>query len=586
MNKIINKITSLSNFYKILYELTLKIKTVNISYLIFFLIILIFSALFEVSLLGLLFVLIKAFMDPNYYQGNFLFKFFLNIFEIRSNSQLVIYLSFFFILASFTAGFFRVGFFYLLYRYVYFFGKNVTSMCYQKVIYEDYSNLYQKNTNDTLSIFNKMPIVNNSFFTTLLMIYNLVTFIFIFAILAYINFQITVISSLFFIFLYLSVILLFKKKIFNNATIISNEQATNIKIVRETFNGFRDILINNYQKFYNNLFLKSYSSLSRGGEENRFFYTAPKPIIETFLLVGIGVVISLNSNNYSSLENLLPNIAVLAVASQRILPILNQLYAGHMSNVDATPHIMFIFNFLKKPLKIKNKKNLKKIQFKDKISLKNVSFSYNSSSKLVLKNINLIISAGSRIGIIGKSGSGKSTLADLILGLLNPNSGEISVDRKPIINLKESWFSCVASVPQNIFITEQTISENIAFGVNKSKINMEEVKKSSSKAELSDFIENRENRYNNIIGEKGLKISAGQRQRLAIARALYKKSKLIIFDEATSSLDSESEKNVLNTIFSLSRKRHTLIIITHKLSNLKRCDHIYKIQNSKIIKFK
>lgn len=585
MNKIINKVSYISSFYKILYDLTLKVKTTKLSYLIF-LFILIFSALFEISILGLLFVLIKAFMDPNYYQGNFLFKFFLNIFDIRSNSQLVIYLSIFFILATFTAGFFRVAFFYLLSKYVYFFGKNITSLCYQKVIYDDYSSLYQKNTNDTLSIFNKMPIINNSFFNSLLMIYNLVNFIFIFSILAYINFQITVISSLFFISLYLCVIFFFKKKIFNNATIISNEQATNIKIVRETFNGFRDILINNYQKFYNNLFLKSYSSLSRGNEENRFFYTAPKPIIETFLLVGIGVVISLHSNNYSALENLLPNIAVLAVASQRILPILNQLYAGHMANVDATPHIMFIFNFLKKPLKIKNKKNLKKIQFKDKISLKNVSFSYNSSSKLVLKNINLIISAGSRVGIIGKSGSGKSTLADLILGLLNPNSGEISVDRKPIINEKENWFSCVASVPQNIFITEQTISENIAFGVNKSKINMEEVKKSSNKAELSNFVESRENRYNNIIGEKGLKISAGQRQRLAIARALYKKSKLIVFDEATSSLDSESEKNVLNTMFSLSRKRHTLIIITHKLSNLKRCDHIYKIQNSKIIKFK
>ena len=585
MNKIINKVSYISSFYKILYDLTLKVKTTKLSYLIF-LFILIFSALFEISILGLLFVLIKAFMDPNYYQGNFLFKFFLNIFDIRSNSQLVIYLSIFFILATFTAGFFRVAFFYLLSKYVYFFGKNITSLCYQKVIYDDYSSLYQKNTNDTLSIFNKMPIINNSFFNSLLMIYNLVNFIFIFSILAYINFQITVISSLFFISLYLCVIFFFKKKIFNNATIISNEQATNIKIVRETFNGFRDILINNYQKFYNNLFLKSYSSLSRGNEENRFFYTAPKPIIETFLLVGIGVVISLHSNNYSALENLLPNIAVLAVASQRILPILNQLYAGHMANVDATPQIMFIFNFLKKPIKIKKKKNLKKIKFKSKISLKNVSFSYNSSNKLVLKNINLIISAGSRVGIIGKSGSGKSTLADLILGLLNPNSGEISVDRKPIINEKENWFSCVASVPQNIFITEQTISENIAFGVNKNKINMEEVKKSSNKAELSDFIENRENRYNNIIGEKGLKISAGQRQRLAIARALYKKSKLIIFDEATSSLDSESEKNVLNTIFSLSRRRHTLIIITHKLSNLKRCDHIYKIQNSKIIKFK
>lgn len=315
MNKIINKFNSLSNYYKILYELTLKIETIKLSYSIFFLFILIFSALFEISLLGFLFVLIKAFMDPNYYQGNFLFKFFLNIFDIKSNSQLILYLSLFFILACFTAGFFRIAFYYLLSRYVYFFGKNITSMCYQKVIYDDYSSLYLKNTNDTLSIFQKMPIVNNSFFNTLLMIYNFITFIFIFSILAYINFLITIYSSLFFIFLYLIVILLFKRKIFYNATIISNEQATNVKIVRETYNGFRDILINNYQKFYNNLFLKSYSSLARGNEENRFFYSAPRPIIETFLLVSIGVIISLNSDNYSSLENLIPIIAVLAVAS-------------------------------------------------------------------------------------------------------------------------------------------------------------------------------------------------------------------------------------------------------------------------------
>ena len=160
------------------------------------------------------------------------------------------------------------------------------------------------------------------------------------------------------------------------------------------------------------------------------------------------------------------------------------------------------------------------------------------------------------------------------------------VDGTIISKKKHSWFLNVASVPQTIFITNQTIAENIAFGKEKNKIKLAKVKEAAEKAQIKEFIEEKEDKYFSLIGEKGFTMSTGQRQRLAIARALYKKSKLIIFDEATSSLDSESEKNVLNTIFSLSRKHHTSIIITHKLSNLKKCDHIYKIQNSKIIKFK
>ena len=213
------------------------------------------------------------------------------------------------------------------------------------------------------------------------MIYNLIVFIFIFSILAYINFEITIISTLLFVLIYLLVILLFKKRIFNNGTTISNEQSNNIKITRETFNGFRDILINNYQNFYNNLFVKSYSKLTKGNEENRFLYSAPRPIIETFLLASVGVLMGINSGNYDSLEKLLPNIAILAIASQRILPILNQLYAGHMSNIDALPHITFIKNYIDKPLLMVSKKKITPMKFKNKISLKNVSFNYSKEKK-------------------------------------------------------------------------------------------------------------------------------------------------------------------------------------------------------------
>ena len=587
MNKIINKFSNLSNYYNLLYKLTASIADIKPLYIALFIFVMLFSAFFEISLLGFLFILIKAFMDPSYYQGNFFFKFLLGFFNINTNQELVLHLSIIFIIVCFVAGVFRLLFSFLVSKYVYFFSKNISSMCYQRIIYQDYKNIFSNNTNESLSIFQKMPIVNNSFYNTLLMLNNLFIFIFIFTILAYINFKITLIATLFFVFTYFVIVLLFKKRIFNNGTTISNEQSTNIKVTRETFNGFRDILINNYQNFYNNLFLKSYTKLTKGTEENRFLNSAPRPILEAFLLASVGVLIAINSDNYSSLEKLLPNIAILAIASQRILPILNQLYVGHMSNIDALPHTNFILNYINKPFFMVSKKKITPMKFKNKISLKNVSFNYSNVKKnIVLKDINIEISSGSRIGIIGKSGSGKSTLADLILGLLNPHSGNILVDGKNIKNNKQSWFSNVASVPQNIFITDQTIAENIAFGKEKNKINLTEVKNACKKAQLDAFIEAKENKYNNLIGEKGLKVSTGQRQRLAIARALYKKSKLIIFDEATSSLDSDSEKSILNTIFNLNRKRYTLILISHKLSNLTKCDKIYKIQNSKIIKFK
>ena len=586
MNKILNKISTAINYYKLLINLASFIKLSKI-HITLFLSTMFFSAFFEITLLGFLFILLKAFMDPSYYQGNFLFKSFLEIFNIKSNSELILYLSSFFILTSLFAGILRLYYLKLVAKYVYFFGKKLTGMCYQIIIYQDYKSLFNNNVNETLSIFQKMPIVVNSFFNTLIMFYNIITFVLIFGILSYINFKITLIASTFFLLIYLIIILTFKRRIFNNATIISNEQSTNIKIVRETFNGFRDILINNYQNFYNNIFLKSYSKLIAGSEDNRFFYSAPKPLIDSFLLASIGIIIGLNSGSYSSLEKLLPTIAVMAIASQRILPILNQIYSGHMSNEDASPHTKFIRNFLRKPMIKQNRKKIKPLKFQNKISIKDVSFSYFSNKQsMVLKNINLDISKGSRIGIIGKSGSGKSTFADLILGLLNPTNGNIYVDGKKIINQKQNWFANVASVPQNIFITDQSIAENIAFGKLRNQIKINIIKDVAKKAQIADFIEERKGKYNNVIGEKGIKISAGQRQRLAIARALYKKSKLIIFDEATSSVDEESEKNILNIIFNLSRKNYTSILISHKLSNLKRCDKIFKIENSKLIKVK
>jgi ATP-binding cassette subfamily B protein len=194
-----------------------------------------------------------------------------------------------------------------------------------------------------------------------------------------------------------------------------------------------------------------------------------------------------------------------------------------------------------------------------------------------------VIKKGEKIGIIGKTGSGKSTMLDLLMGLLEPLSGEILVDNKNINNflnpeLMASWRLTISHVPQNVFLINATIAENIAFGIPKSEIDMDKVRKVSKQAFLSNFIESTEDGYYSITGERGVKLSGGQRQRIGIARALYKDVNILVFDEATSALDNETELAIINSIENID-KEITLLFIAHRYSSLKNCDRILEIKN-------
>lgn len=569
------------SFYRKLLKLFFYIKNFKKIYILILLLLLVSSAFFEISILGFLYILIKAFMNQDYYSGQFIFQFLIKLFNLTSNKQLILLLSFCFIIVCFLSGFSRLFFSYFSSKFVNHFGKNVANLCYEKLIYQEYKFYFSNNTSNILSIFSaKLSFINNSISNTLLMLYSVITFFLIFFILAYVNFYVTFFSTLFFVILYISITFFFKNKIMQNGSIVANEQTTIVRNIRNTFNGFRDILINNNQNFYKNNFVNSNNKLLVALDENRFIYAAPRPIIETFLLISIGFVIIFSADNSSSLVKLLPLLSILAIAAQRILPILNQIYTAHTNNLDNIHILNDVLSFLNKDIVLPENKKTKPLNFKNSITIKNVSFKYNSKNNFILRNINLKILAGSRVGIIGNSGSGKSTFIDLVLGLINPTDGEILVDGKPIINKKQSWFRKVSSVPQNIFITEQSFAENIAFGIEKNRIDLKKVRLVSKYAQISNFIEEKPNGYNHLIGEKGLKISVGQRQRIAIARALYKKSSLIIFDEATSALDSEVENKILDFIFKLDKKKYTVIIISHKLTNLKKCDRVYRIKNS------
>ena len=277
----------------------------------------------------------------------------------------------------------------------------------------------------------------------------------------------------------------------------------------------------------------------------------------------------------------------LALSAQRLLPSLQIIYSSWAQVKGSKAAQENVLNMMNIPIQKTKEKN-KSFDFKEKLSLESVSFSYNDSSPLILRNINLDIYKGERIGLIGKTGSGKSTLVDIFMGLLKPSVGNIKVDDFDLYNDNTednliNWRSLIAHVPQNIFLSDCSIAENIAIGCKKSEIDMVHLKRVAKLSKVDEFVETTKNGFNEVVGERGIRLSGGQRQRIGIARALYRKKSILIFDEATSALDSNTENLVMDSINNLSRNI-TLILIAHRISTLNNCDRIIRIEKGQIIK--
>ena len=227
-------------------------------------------------------------------------------------------------------------------------------------------------------------------------------------------------------------------------------------------------------------------------------------------------------------------------------------------------------------------KSYKKYFFKDQIKFENVFFSHENSNAKILQNISLEIKPGQKIGFIGKSGAGKSTLIDLILGLIKPTKGNIFVDGLILNENLEPWQKLIGYVPQDIYLLDDTIKNNIAFGLNANDINQEVILKSIELSKLKDYVSSLEKKENTVVGNMGIRVSGGQKQRIGIARALYHDPRILILDEATSSLDTINERKIMEEIYNTA-ENITLIIITHRHKSVSRCDKVYLLDNGKII---
>lgn len=285
------------------------------------------------------------------------------------------------------------------------------------------------------------------------------------------------------------------------------------------------------------------------------------------------------------LNSILPTIAIFLAGAFRLIPSVNRIIGSLQYIRYSKPVIDIIYKeiLFAETLNIQNFEIKGNLSFDNDICLEDISYKYDETDIEVLQNINIKINKGETIGFIGKSGSGKSTLIDIILGLLTPTNGKIKLDDIQIdSNNNKSWRTLVGYVPQNIFLADDTIRNNIAFGITESNIDQEAIDRSIIASHLSDFIHELPAGLNTIVGEQGVRLSGGQRQRIGLARALYYDPQILVLDEATSALDTQTESYIMDTVFKLKNKK-TILLVAHRLTTLKNCDRIIQLEKGKII---
>ncbi len=541
----------------------------------------------EAFTIGAVLPFLGVLTTPEKFFAHELLQPFITILQIESAQDLLLPVTLIFIMAAVFSGCARLALLWVQTRLSIAIGADFSVQVYERTLYQPYSLHVSRNSSEVLAGVGKASnLVGTLISPVMLVISSLVTLISVIATLLAIQPVIALAAFLGFGLIYAVVVSITKRRIAHNSLTIAAQQGKVTKAIQEGLGGIRDVLIDGTQPVYSKSYKDAFLPMQAAHASNQVVAASPRFGVEAsgmVLIAGLAYVLAAASGVAGGATNAIPILGALALGAQRLLPVLQQIYNAYITIKGNQASAQDALDLLDQPMpEHAHAHPARPMAFNSSIILKDLGFRYTPQGPWVLRHLNLEIPKGSRVGFVGVTGSGKSTLLDLVMGLLAPTEGGLFIDNVAITPRNaRPWQAHISHVPQAIFLSDTSIAENIAFGVQLQQIDLYRVKQAAQQAQISQTIEGWRNGYDTLVGERGVRLSGGQRQRIGIARALYRRANVIIFDEATSALDNETEAAVMQAVETLGRDI-TIFIIAHRLTTLRHCDRIVELANSGI----
>lgn len=464
------------------------------------------------------------------------------------------------------------------------FGHELGVEIYHRLLHQPYSYFLNRNTSDAIAGMEKVHGVIFSILIPMMqgavaVVIAAFVIVFLFLIDPAAAFAASVSIGL----IYVGVSVLSRRRLHSNSILIAKSQTARIKALQEGLGAIRDILLDQSQSVFEESFRRLDRRYRHAQAVNAFLSQAPRFVVEGAGIVIIALIALYMSWQPGGVMAAIPTLGALALGAQRLLPLLQQSYFGWTMAVGSIGNLTDVLELLDTPVSdhVLRDRNLPVEEFEGDLVLDRVTFQYDGGT-FVLKDVNLQIPKGTRVGIMGETGSGKSTLIDLVMGLLEPTAGRILIGTTCLDQQsRANWQAQVSHVPQTIVLSDSSIADNIAFGEPPEMVDLDRVRKAARRAQLDTFIETLPEGYGTVVGERGVRLSGGQRQRIGIARALYKDVSVLVLDEATSALDERTERGIMRSIDALADDL-TIFIIAHRLSTLAGCDLVVELERGRV----
>ncbi len=562
--------------------------------LLFFMMII--AAIFETAGIGLIVPFVGIVTNPIMIQEQPFLLFVYQLLNFQSTNGFILFAVGVLLTVFIIKNAYLLGFYYIQYRVIYNQKVNLSSTMFKEYLTKPYTFHLQRNSAELLrnvngevaKIFDGILLASFQLLTETLIVISILTLLIITAPLATITAGILLGGSVFVFF-----------RIFRNKITYlgkENQQISRevIKWVNQGLGASKEIKVSGKEHYFVNSYERQSRIMATNTTYKNMLDQVPRLFIETLLVSVVLITMIIIVFQGTDSINLVATMSLFAMAAFRLMPSINRIVASLSTIRFSQPALTVVYNDLiednlrKIPLseEFKGSKSVKLTNiekaFKKSINLENLYFRYPNQEKYSIKDVSLTIPIGNSVAFVGTSGAGKTTIIDIILGLLEPEKGLVLIDGKELNDLLPVWKNKIGYIPQSIYLSDETIRKNVAFGIDDKDIDELAVHKAIKDAQLVEFIDSLPEGLDTIVGERGVRLSGGQRQRIGIARALYHNPEIIFLDEATSALDNDTEKEIMKAIDGLKGEK-TLIIIAHRLSTIENCDIVFKVDKGKLI---